>query len=511
MSLLKNGKGNTIAFTGSIYAGSIGFALGIIVRFYYVDSISLIALSFLVLLGIIILGCIRSPVSSIFILSSICILGFVCGVARLDFTFENSRSQIVSAYVGQTILVSGIIIDEPTERAYSLGALMELRALNNQTLSRPVKVLADLPYGTKVSYGDAIQVSGKLQIPENFTTNTGKEFDYISYLSKDHIFYLLKSSRDVSVISSHNGNFLQEKLFSLKALALRSFEKVIPRPESSLLGGLVLGARESLGNVLRQKFITTGTIHIVALSGYNVTIVADGLLNVFRTVLPETFSIGGGIFAIILFALMTGGGSTVIRASIMAILGLIARATGRTYDVGRALILAGFFMIVVNPTIIVSDVSFQLSFLATIGLMYGTPITLRFLSFVPKKFGLQEIVAATLATNIFVLPFILYTMGTLSVVAIPTNILILPFIPMTMFFGFFAGIFSFFSAFFTFPFAWGAYLLLHYELLVINWFSNIPHALIAINQFPFVATLGIYVLFLLYFFRQKEKVNNIKQ
>ncbi|MEK7147475.1 MAG: ComEC/Rec2 family competence protein, partial [Patescibacteria group bacterium] len=101
-----------------------------------------------------------------------------------------------------------------------------------------------------------------------------------------------------------------------------------------------------------EKFRTVGVIHIVVLSGYNITIVAEFIMRLLAF-LPRAARLAGGALAIILFAVMTGGSATIVRASLMAILVVVARATGRIYGITRALLLAGFLMVLHNPKILV--------------------------------------------------------------------------------------------------------------------------------------------------------------
>jgi competence protein ComEC len=273
------------------------------------------------------------------------------------------------------------------------------------------------------------------------------------------------------------------------------------------MGGLILGEKSAFSEELRTSFVNTGTIHIVALSGYNVTIVAEWLMKIFNQIyfLPNNFGIFMGIFSIILFVLMTGASSTAIRAGIMAILVLVARLTGRNYDVGRALILAGVFMIMLNPFVLVYDVSFQLSFIATIAVIFFTPRIEKYFLWLPKTFGLRDIISVTSAAYIFVCPFILYKMGNLSIVALPTNILVLPFIPLTMFFGFLTGIAGVIWDAFAIPFGYIGYVFLHYELWIISFFSSIPFASISIPDFPLIVTLTIYIYFVYMLFGRNIK------
>jgi competence protein ComEC len=146
------------------------------------------------------------------------------------------------------------------------------------------------------------------------------------------------------VVSSGGGNFLKRNLLALKHVFVEKIESVIAQPQSSLLGGLLLGSKRALGKDLQEEFRRAGVIHVVVLSGYNVTIVANAIMEFF-SFLPRSFGIFSGIGSIILFALMTGASATTVRASIMAIFALLAGWIGRRYDVSRALVIAGVLML----------------------------------------------------------------------------------------------------------------------------------------------------------------------
>jgi len=391
----------------------------------------------------------------------------------------------------------GEIVDEPT-----MGE-------NNQKLIVQTKetiILITTDFENNYKYGDIINFSGKLEKPENFITDQGKEFDYINYLRKDGIFYVISFPK-VEIISRGNGNFIQAFLFSVKEKFLEKMNLAIQTPESLLMGGLILGEKASFSAPMRKSFVDTGTIHIIALSGYNVTIVAEWLMKLFAQIpyASKNLGIGIGIFTILLFVLMTGGSSTAIRAGIMAVLALIARATGRNYDVARALILAGVFMILLNPFVLVYDVSFQLSFIATVAVIFFTPKIEKYFLWVTKSFGLRDIISVTCATYIFIMPFILYKMGNLSIVALPANILILPLIPFTMFLGFLTSFVGLISYVPSVPLGYISYLFLHYELGVINFFANIPFASLSFPNFPFLLTLAIYAYFIYVLFGKSVK------
>jgi competence protein ComEC len=388
---------------------------------------------------------------------------------------------------GEKIKLEGKIIDEPSIRENNQQIIAEIKEVEN------VKILLSAGFEEDYKYGDEISFTGTLKKPENFLTDQGKEFDYINYLRKDGIIYAMNYPK-IEKLSTGNGNFLKSTLFSIKERFLEKINAVIPAPENLLLGGLILGEKSAFSEDLRQSFVDTGTIHIVALSGYNVTIVAEWLMKLL-SFLPLIFAIWSGILAIFLFILMTGASSTAIRAGVMSVLALIARATGRNYDVGRGLILAAAGMVLFNPFILVFDVSFQLSFIATIAVIFFAPKIEKHFLWVTESFGLRDIVSVTTAAYIFVLPFILYKMGNLSLVALPANILILPFIPFTMGLGFLTGLIGLVWPVLSVPIGFISSLFLSYELWVVKFFAGLSFASVSFPNFSLFIAIIIYAYF----------------
>ncbi len=429
---------------------------------------------------------------------SICFgLIILFGVFKV-LVFPTTPPDFFENQVGEKSVFAGTIVEDPDVRESNQKLIVEVEAEEAET-----RMLVTVTSGEGFRYGDKVEFEGKLSKPENFITDTGKEFDYVNYLVKDGIFYLVNYPK-VEVVSSGGGNKIKSLLFKIKNKFLEKINYAILGNEDLLMAGLILGEKASFSQEQRQEFIDTGTIHIVALSGYNITIVAEWIMKLF-VFLPQIFSIWVGILSIFLFILMTGGASTAIRAGIMAVLALIARVTGRTYDITRALVLAATVMIIINPMILLYDVSFQLSFIATVAVIYVSPRIERYFQWVTKRFGLRDILSVTTAAYIFVLPFILYKMGNLSLVALPANFLVLPFIPFTMGLGFITGFVGLLFPFLSLLVGFVATLLLRYELGVIHLFSGLPFASFAIPNFPLMLTIIIYAYFVYKLFGRSIK------
>ena len=470
-----------------------GFVSGIFVC-SFIDFGRALALFFVFLGLVFVITNYRHQMS---IMSAAALFFIAVGLGQLRYQQADlsGRQSDLQNKTGQRVSLVGIVSDEPEQKENYNRLVLEDEKSES-------KILVYIPIYPQYKYGDKLKISGILKKPENFSA----DFSWPAYLAKDDIYYEMFYPQ-TEFVSAGNGFWLKEKLFALKAKFLLAISKVTPEPHSAFLGGITIGARESLPKDLEEKFRTTGVAHIVALSGYNITIVAETIM-LFFGFLPQYLAIGGGVIGVILFAIMTGASATVLRASIMALLALTAKATGRIYTVSWALFLAGFFMVWQNPKILRFDTSFQLSFLATLGLIYISPIVKNKLGFVTDKFNLREIFSATVSAQIAVLPLLVYKTGLISLVGLPVNFLILPFIPLTMFFGFATGIFGMINYFLSLPFAWASFILLQYELFIVDIFAKLPFSAVSIASFSEVFLILSYVVifFIVSHLRQKEKL-----
>jgi competence protein ComEC len=249
-----------------------------------------------------------------------------------------------------------------------------------------------------------------------------------------------------------------------------------------------------LGDELETAFRRSGIIHIVVLSGYNIMIVVTFVLYVLGWFLPVKARLVAGIISIGVFALVVGLGASVVRASIMAGLGLLALVLGRRYAILRALFVAGAGMLVINPFLLVYDVGFQLSFMATLGLILVAPQFETLLARAPTHIGIKDFFIATVATQIAVLPLLLYHIGEFSLVALIVNMLVLPVVPAAMLATFLAGLVALISTGLALPFAYLAYGILTYIIVIATWFAGLPFAALVIPVFPFFLVPVVYGL-----------------
>ncbi len=470
-----------------LFSAAFGFAAGIVCEAFVRPAPAAIGIA----AGAGFLCAIRRPlwpVAALFVFFSI-------GIVRSEVARPNEAR--FAGDVGGTVTVEGVIS--------SPVAFSERRAVFTLDAG-DVSLRVGSDDGAKLAYGDKISVTGALELPENFMTDQGTEFDYISYLYKDGILYKLEAS-DVRTISSGHGNPVVAVLIPVKAAIVRSFRRALPAGDADLLAGLDLGEKGSISDEFRNDLVTTGTIHIIALSGYNVTIIANVLRDLFTDILKLSARLAAvsGSVCIVLFVTLTGLQSSAVRAGIMALIGIYARGEGRTYQAFRALVLAGVLMIVWDPKYLVYDVSFQLSFLATLGLMFLTPIFERAFVRLPKRLlyviPLRELSATTLGAQTGVLPFILYKTGSLSIIALPANVLVLPAIPSAMGIGALAGLLGSFSSVLAYPVATAAHWLLAYITGTITFLAKVPYAAVTIRDFPLWLCIVMYILMIAWTWR----------
>lgn len=321
-----------------------------------------------------------------------------------------------------------LIVDEPDRREQ--GTMYVAEVIGHSGLDL---ILVTLPRYPEYRYGDKLTLIGKIMYPEPFEGDQGRIFAYDAYLLATKQVSMLMRYPQVAYLGHEAPSMVREMLIKSKAYLLGIPEQLFVEPEQSLLAGMLFGSKQSLGKNLLEDFQHAGLVHIVVLSGYNMSVVASWFARV-GMIFGYYGALLVSLLGLIAFAGMAGGGATVVRALIMASIAILARATGNQYALTRALLLAAAIMALHEPRILTNDPSFQLSFLATLGIIHVTPYVERFLAWI--KFGLlREIVATTLATQVTVLPLLIYQTGMVSLLSLPANILALPFVPVAMLFG----------------------------------------------------------------------------
>ena len=335
---------------------------------------------------------------------------------------------------GERVTLTGILIEPPDERDTYSNLRVEVEALRpaNGVLHSTVhgRVLAGVPSGGDFAYGDRLVISGHLATPPQ-----DELFSYRSYLAGQGIYSYL-SFAEAALLESGQGSPIGQTIFALQHHAQTILYQLFPDPEASLLSGILLGIETGISPDLKDKFRDTGTSHIIAISGFNITILGAIFTARFSRILGER---GGALMAIVaigLCTLLVGADAAVVRAALMGALVIIARRLRRGQAALNTLALVAALMAYHNP-LVLNDPGFQLSFAATLGLvLYAEPLSELFrrqalvylrISTVEKITPpISEFVLLTFAAQLTTLPVVIYHFERLSLSSFLVNPLVLP-------------------------------------------------------------------------------------
>ncbi len=490
-----------------LWAISAGFMLGVFVR-----SVLVLPEFVAFALGGIALACVIAAMMDtkraklgIVVASALVACGL--GIVRM----QNSilvGDPAIDSHIGTKMTLAGIVSDEPDARATQVRVPVRILSAASTTLQSTVTILAIFPAHTDIYYGEHVTIFGTLQLPKSFDAGAGRQFNYPGYLAVQGIQYELDRA-GLKHGTGFEGNPFIAFSYRIKELFVSGLELSLPEPQSGLAGGITVGDKRAMGKDLSQEFRTVSLIHIVVLSGYNITVVISALFRVLARA-PRFVRFGAGGFVAVFFAVMTGFASASLRAALMALIAISGTLSGRIYRADRALMIVAAGMVAWNPYLLVYDPGFQLSFLATAGLMAFSPIFSKWYSRVPETAGLRDILISTSSAQIAVLPLLLYESGNLSLVSIPANLLVLSAVPPAMLASAIAALAGLFAGpaapFIGFP----AYALLSYVLYVAHVLAGIPFASVMIPAFSAWLLLPIYIGLFAYAYVQNSNIQKQK-
>lgn len=446
------------------------FSIGIFFRFFIVSVFPFVILLLCCLGAWFVLYLFTKQ--KIYLWAMVFVVVFIFGIVRADYSvISKSQFQNLSK---NYVFVEGVVFAEPKISDKGMKMQVEVSKIGSSTLSHLEKILVGYEGYDSFVYGDKLKIGGALELPQAFENDGGRTFDYPNYLKKDGIFFVIQKAK-IEKIGEGSGNFLINLLFKFKKNFVSKMGEVMSIGDTALMSGILLGSQDTISQKVKDDFRNSGLMHIMVLSGYNITVVGEAVSRTANIWLSKFVSLGFGGFAIILFALLSGGGASTIRSTIMALIAILGKILGREYDALRALFLVGFLMIAWNPYTLIYDPSFHLSFLATLGMILLSKrieVKLVWIRFV----ALREIIATTLAVQIFVTPYFLWSMGSVSVISLISNIFVLPAVPLTMFFGFITGLLGFVSTWFSFIPGFISHILLLYIIKGASFFASLPFA-----------------------------------
>lgn len=429
----------------------------------------------------------------------------------------NDVSKIDLYRFDNRIKVRGIVVSDPDKKHiknYSKNVFyleVEELYLNNSWQTKEGKILVNLFLDSKPEYGDILLLEGKLHYPYNFSKDT--YFSYSEHLSHRGIKFILSVGKfgKVECLGKNEGAVFLRKIYKFRSSLAEIFKKYLSPKEAALMIALVLGQQDYIPNTLRQLFVETGTAHILAVSGFNVGVVAFVAFFILKLFfLPRKVQYVFSILVVIFYAVVTGGQAPVVRSAIMAVIFLLSFLIDHEADVLNSLALAAMILLIVNP-LNLFDVGFQLSFLSVFFIVRMYPVILKIIQAtfqIEHNFlidHLAQSLAVSLAAFIGVSGLIVYYFGIVTPISIVANLVIVPLSSINIVLGLCLLMIHNVSPIFAQAFAMCIHLCLNVTVVFAYLLSQLPLAFFYIEKMPKVWIYGYY--FMLFIWLNRSKIS----
>lgn len=425
---------------------------------------------------------------------------FLLGAARYELDRPQVDEYSIARFTDQQIAFEGIVVAEPDVRIRATNlTLRPTRLVSPEVAILPgsdlVRVRA--PVEGDWRYGDVVRVEGRLESPPIIG-----RFNYRAYLSARDIFAWVPRPVHVERLGYAPENSLAVIVLSVKDALHQAILRNLPVPESALLSGIVLGREQLIPESLKEAFQATGTAHIVAISGANISVLIAVALGVFWRAVSRRFAATVALGLVWLYVVLVGLPASAVRAAAMASLMLVGMLVWRR-GISLNTLCGGVGLIVLVSPRMVFDVGFQLSAAATLGLVLfvermARPMHRQLEARVqhPSARRVLTLLAdgalVTLAAQITTLPLLLHYFESLSLTALAANLLILPLQPPIMVFGLAAAIvgailppLGVLAAGFVYPF-------LTLTIRIVRWMADSPFEPLPIHGFGMFWVLAYY-------------------
>ena len=441
------------------------------------------------------------------VLSSLCLLALIGGAIFYQSALPQHERTKVSYYNDSgKVTLRGVVSLDPDvqDKTTRLKLSVESIEVNGEWQAVSGMVLLYAPRYPAYSYGDLLDVTGKLETPTNFA-----DFDYQAYLAKQSVYSTMLYP-DITLDSGGHGLALLDWIYGLRHRLADVMARTLPEPQASLAQGIILGLRGTIPDDVNTDFARSGTTHVLAISGMNLTIIAGLLSLVLSHIIGKRFYLYVWLtLAVIWFyTVISGASPSVMRATIMASLFLLAELLGRQKNAGPALCFAAAVMIAFNP-LVLWDVSFQLSVLSMAGIIFLYPLLLGGVSrwiegMRNRDIGLGsslnfvlESFAMTLAATLAVWPASAAYFGMVSLAAPLATLLAVPVLPAIMILGSLSALVGLVYLPLAQVVGWVVWLFVTYLLLVARGFAHLPYAALTTGSVSTILIPAYYGLMIM--------------
>jgi competence protein ComEC len=430
-----------------------------------------------------------------------CSLVLVAGAVRFSLSIPHFDEGAIAYYNGrEEVTVRGLVAGEPDIRDRHINLRLRTRELLVDDRWRGVKgdVLVQVDRYPGYRYGDLLEVQGHLETPPVF-----EDFSYKDYLAARGIHGMMRRP-SVQLLAKGQGNPVYAAIYALKARAQATIAVILPEPEASLLTGILLGYERGIPQRVADAFARTNTAHVIAISGYNITLIAGLLTWMARRLVGVRWATPVVLVGLAVYTVLVGAYPAVVRAAVMGGLYVLAVHFGRQTESLISLGVAGFLMTLHTP-LILWEPAFQLSFAATLALMVLVPplqagfeqllsrVVARERAKTASRF-LNDALIVTFAAQLATTPILVHVVHRFSMVGLLVNFLILPAQPGVMLAGGAATIAGLIWLPMGRLLGAVAYLFLTYTIRVVELMATLPWAAVRVGQLPMVVYAGYYGL-----------------
>ena len=386
------------------------------------------------------------------------------------------------------LTVQGHISAEPSVRDTYTQLQITAERLDDGESRRDVrgKLVASIPHYPAYEYGDRLRISGLLQTPPVLD-----DFDYRDYLAARGVHSLMYRPQ-VALEAGTRGSGLLRQTYRIKRRLREVIEGILPNPDAGLLSGILLGLSHTLPDNLYEDFRATGLLHIIVISGWNISLVLQAVMVSSGRWLHRWLSLWACLALVLLYTLFVGPSPPVVRAALMGVLFVVGQLIGRRTHAPTSLAAASLFMTAWNPLLLWS-VSYQLSFAATLGLIVIEPLISRDVHTATASRsdrgprgegirGIRDLLVATVAAQIATLPLLWSHFGQVSIISPLANLLVLPAQPAIMALGAAATAVGALSPSLGRAAGWAVWPFTRYSIVIVQRLARLPWAAIRVPE-----------------------------
>ncbi|MBT4277730.1 ComEC/Rec2 family competence protein [Candidatus Falkowbacteria bacterium] len=412
------------------------------------------------------------------------LLFFLAGILRFDF----SRPKEIN--VEEKIIFNGIIIEEVEDRNDYQNLVVQ------DEIGR--RALVRVNSYPKYFFGESLKINCKPKAID-------LESSYGRYLTKNKINYICYYPK-IEVLSSVSGNTVYSQILKFKQNGKEIINKNVPSPEAEILGAMLLGYKKEIPQEWRGRFSIAGISHIVAISGMHLVIISIILMiGLIRVGLWRQQAFYATIIFLWLYITMIAYPASAVRAGIMISLVLWAQHLGRARNVISVIFFAAAILLLVNPLFLLSDIGFQLSFLAVLGIIYLTPIFSFWFRKVPDFWDLKKILLVTLSAQIVTLPLSVYYFEIIPLLALPINLIIIPLLPIIFILGMLIIFTGFFWSSVSIFIGYLVWAILNIVLKIVLAISSLKFSSFQVEEINLFWIFGVYAILIFAVYKIKKK------